>query len=628
MTWSWENAESGRRARDRAGAKLWRGKNALDGFNDSRLMINSMSPAAIADRVAADVLRAMPEPEIEAKNQADEDAARVAEGAIRENWRATRMREKMANAYRLSMFTRQVAFYHYWRPDLNDGLGDVDKRLIPGHRFIFENSKYSPQDMEYVGFEEPMLRSKLISMYPEKVTEIEEAMNASDGRVTNVDPDPLEESPGKGSQGARVYDRLVTTASSQEPPYTPVTSITTSLKRRGQGDPISEKVMVRFMWVRDYSVKRAKRPRIDPRTKRPMYTVHSGEDGRLSFEDDGHEIIETALGPQVVMKKKPKVTMIMDDVIVQKYPQWRHVVYIKGDRVLLWDVNWDARVPISVLRDRYPGIGFSAEGTGLRLATLAAARNVLWTIIFERLRKSLKGTWLTTPGSNLRRNTLVNEIGSVFTVTSIDSVKEFPVSPLESGYFQLLQIAEQEMEMLMGVTPMMKGQPVGRADSPQTYEQVADQSGGPILDRAKIIDQWIQDAVEIDLFFMRNHYTHEHLIETETAEGFATWTQATALTATGNFKVSVETGATLGRNTMRDRQEAEEAASLGFYALPMLGKLGHIRHWKKGLQQKAKIIGMGPQYQFLLGPGGANPAQQNMNLRAKNQRSHHKPGGK
>jgi len=628
MVYPWENQEGNRRQRDRTGAKLWRGKNSLDGFNDSRLMINSMSPTAIADRVAADVFRSMPEPEIEAKNDEDEDAARLAEGAVRQNWRMTRMREKAPNAYRQSMFTRQVGFYHYWREDLNDGLGDVDKVLVPAHRLIFDGMAYSVQDMEFIGFEKPMLRSKLISMYPEKVDEIETAMNDSDGRVTNVDPDPLDESPTKGSQGSRVYDRLVTTASSQEPPYTPVTSITTSLKRRGQGDPLSEKVMVRWMWIRDYSVKRAQRPKIDPRTKRPMYTVHRDESGAMSYEDDGHEIIDTALGPQILHKKKPKVSIVMDDVIVRKYPQWRHAVYIKGDRVLLWDVNWDGPVPISILRDRYPGIGFNAEGTALRLATLAASRNILWTIIFERLRKSLKGTWLTTPGSNLRRNSLVNEIGSVFTVTSIDSVKEFPVSPLEPGYFQLLQIAEQEMEMLMGVTPMMKGQPVGRADSPQTYEQVADQSGGPILDRAKLVDQWIQDAVEIDLWFMRQRYTHEHLVEVETAAGFSSWTEASALSLAGHFVVKVETGATLGSNSARDRQDAEQAAGMGFYGLPMLGKLGHIRHWKKGLKQKGAILAMGPQYQWLLGPGGANPAQQNMNIRAKTQRSHHKPGGK
>lgn len=625
----WEQAEPDRRKRDRIGARLWRGKNSLDGFTDTKLMINSMTPTAIADRVAADVMRASPTPEIMATNSDEEDAARLAEGAILTNWKNTRMDEKRANAYRQSMFTRQLGFYHYWREDLLDGIGDVDKRKIDGHRLIFDNRPYSTQDMKFLGFEEPMSRAELITLFPRKVNEIERAMEASEGTVTNrSDEDPLEEIGGKGNQG-RGSDRLVTTASTQTPPYTPVTSITTNLRGgRGKGDPLSEKVMVRYLWIRDYSVKRAQKPRLDPRSKAPMYELERDDAGRMAYDHDGHDVVDTVLGPQYIPKVRPRVRVIMDDCLVPKYPQWRHVVYVKGDRVLLWDVAWDGPVPVSILRDRYPGIGFHAEGTALRLGTLSASRNVLWTIILERLRKSLKGTWLTTPSSGLRRNNLTNEIGAVYTVNQIDSVKEFPVSPLEPGYFQLLQIAESEMEMLLGVTPMMQGQAVGRADSPQTYEQIANQSGGPILDRAKIIDQWIKDAVTIDLWFMQNRYTHEHVVQAETAEGFAVWTQASSLAIRGKFAVDVETGSTLGRSTQRDRQDAEEGANLGFYPLPMLGKLGRFPHWRKGLKMKGEIMAKGPQYSWLLGPAAAPPAQQAMNIRAKTNRSHHRPGGK
>ncbi len=209
-----------------------------------------------------------------------------------------------------------------------------------------------------------------------------------------------------------------------------------------------------------------------------------------------------------------------------------------------------------------------------------------------------------------------------------DAVKEFPISPLDAGYFGLLDKLETEMELLVGVTPAMKGQPIGRADSPQTYEQVADQSGGPILDRAKLVDAFIQDAAEIDLWFMQSYYTHEHVVEFETAEGFSTWTEASALVMRGNLAVRVETGSTLGRNAARDRTEANENAQAGFYALPMLGRMGRVRSWRQALKQRASIMKMGPQYQWLLGPSGAPPAQQAMNLRARTQRSHHRPGGK
>lgn len=625
----WEAAEGERRKRDRIGQKMWRGRNAIEGFNDARLMINSNTPAALAERVAADVLRAIPTPEIRAKNEDEEDAARLAEGALADNWKNTRMVEKRANAYRQSMFTRQVGFYHFWRDDLLDGAGDVDKQLIAGHRLIFDNDAVCVQDMKFVGFERAVSRAELITLFPDKVEEIEAAADASDGRVTSTDTDPLDETPLRGSQGAKVYDRLLAAGTTNVPPYTPVTSITSRLRGgRGTGDPLSEKVLARWMWIRDYSSKRDKRPRLDPRTKSPMYELERDDAGGITWDEDGHDIVDTVLGPQMIPKVSPRVRVVMDDVIVRKYPQWRHVAYVKGDRVKLWDCAWNGPVPISILRDRYPGIGFHAEGSALRLCTIAASRNILYTIIFERLRKSLKGTWLTTPQSGLKRNKLINDIGTVYLVNNIDSVKEFPVSPLEAGYFKLLEIAEAEMETLLGVTPMMKGQAVGRADSPQTYQQVADQSGGPILDRAKLVDQWIRDAVEIDLWFMQSRYTHEHVVDAETAEGFSTWQQASSLAIRGKFAIDVETGSTLARNALRDRQDAEEGANLGIYPLPMMAKLGHFPHWRKGMQMGAAIRAKGPAYAWMLGAAGAPPPQQAMNIRSKTNRSHHRPGGK
>jgi len=56
--------------------------------------------------------------------------------------------------------------------------------------------------------------------------------------------------------------------------------------------------------------------------------------------------------------------------------------------------------------------------------------------------------------------------------------------------------------------------------------------------------------------------------------------------------------------------------------------MGRVRAWRQGLKQKAAIMRMGPQYQWLLGASGAPPATQAMGLRAQTKRSHHKPGGK
>lgn len=628
----WEQNEGALRIRDRRGMRMWRGDvTASSGFgSDDSLSINSPTPTALFDRVAAEALRGMPEPEIEAHNEEEDDAARIAQGALRTNWRNTEFADKTAVGYRLAGFTRPIGFYHYWRHELLGGIGDVDRRMIPAHRLIVDDRTAFVRDMEFIGFEEEMSRAKLITLFPDKAEEIEAAGEVQANQPGGLATDPLKPNTALGAKGgSAVVDRLVAAGKINTPPYTPVASIKSGGKSR-QGDPLSETVKVRFLWIDDPTPKKEQRPRLDPKTKQPLYTVTRDEFGAPAFESGGYEVIQTPLGPQYVEKSKPQYEMVMDDVIVRKYKYKRHVAYVPTDRVLLWDVAWDGPVPISILRDRWPAYGFDAAGSALRMGSLSVARDVLWTIIFQRLRKSLAGTWIASVGSGLKRNKLINDIGAVFEVRGniSEAVKEFPMSPLDAAYFNLLDKIETEMEMLIGVTPVMKGQPVGRADSPQTYEQVADQSGGPILDRAKLIDRFVKDAAEIDLWFMQTMYTHEHVVEYETAEGFSTWKEASALVMRGKLAVRVETGSTLGRSASRDRQEANDNAAAGFYALPMLGKMGRVRNWRQGLKQRAAIMRLGPQYSWMLGASGAPPTVQAKGIHQQSQRSHHKPGGR
>jgi hypothetical protein len=625
----WEKNEGKLRERDRRGIRLFRDELWERGLGAGKLEITANTPLGLFERVAAEVLRGQPEPEIEAIDPDAEDAARVAQGAIRTNWRYSRVREKLGQAYRLAGFTRPVAFYHYWDQEAHGGLGDVNKRLVPGFRLIIDDRMAAVGDMEFVGFEEEMSRAKLITLFPSKAKEIEAAAEAAGSKPANITNDPLKPNTG-GVVGANmVVDRLIAQGALNTPPYTPATSI--KGPQRSKGDPLTEKVTVRFVWTRDPTPVREKRPRLDPKTKRQMYQLVRDDDGAPQFEEGDNEIVDTPLGPMNVPMRTPKTEIVMDDVIVLKYKHWRHTAYIPTDSLVLWDVSWDGPVPLSVLRDRYPAYGFDAPGTALRLATLASARNILWTFIFESLKKSQAGNWIASSDSQLKLNKVTNEIGNIYYVRGeIDkAIKEFPRQPLGADYFGLLDKIEAEMELLIGVTPMMKGQAVGRADSPQTYEQVAEQSGGPILDRAKLVDQWISDAAEIDLWFMQNNYTHEHVVEAETAEGFATWTEASVLTLRGKFAVRVETAATLGRSQSRARQEAQEGSQIGLYPLPMQAQLGQYRNWRQGIKQRAAIMKMGPQYGWLLGAAGAPPTQQAMNQRVQQgKRSHHTPGGK
>jgi hypothetical protein len=619
----WKSFERTRRSRDRQGISLFRGVTKFSGFNENRLLFQSNAAVALFERVVSEVLRGMPEPEIEAVNHEREEAAAIAQGAVRTNWRRDLMQRKLSSAYRLSGFTRAVGMYTYWKEEALNGIGDNAHETIQADRLIVDNRYGDVQDMEYVGFEKYYSRSKLITLFPSKVEEIEKAAEQSQSAGTSrgADENPL--SYGQIPQTGQT-DRLVTTATTQTPPYSPVTSINYKRKR----DPLSDQVCVRFMWYDDPTPKKIEVPVTDELTGEHQYAPDLDEDGKLQFDDEGHDVVHTVLGPQYVPRRKPRTKLLMEEKIVRKYPRTRHVAYIPSDQIVLWDVSWDGPTPISIIRDRAPADGFYAEGTALRLHNPQMGRNITWTIIIERLRKSLAGTFLTTPGSGLKRTQLVNEIGKVFTINSLDQFKEINMQNLDSAYMGMVDKIEQEMELLIGVTPAMRGQAAGRADSPATYEQLADQSGGPILDRAKLIDQFIEDQARIDLWFMQNFYTHRHVVEVENEIGFSTWQEASALAMDGEFEVRVKTGSTLVKNSSNDFQEAQKYAQAGFYALPALGKYGKVPHYRDALKQRMKIQALGPAYAGLLGPAAATPAQQQVSLRSQQQRNHHKPGGK
>jgi len=619
----WRGYERLRRSRDRQGISLFRGETKYSGMNEQRLLFKSNTAVALFERVVAEVLRGMPEPEIEAVNHDREDAAAIAQGAIRTNWRSDRMQRKLSSAYRLSGFTRACGMYSYWKEEARGGIGDVAHETIQADKLIVDNRYADIEDMEYCGFEKPYSRAKLITLFPSKVEEIELAAEQSVAGVSasNVDDNPL--SYGVAPVSGQT-DRLVTTASSQTPPYSPVTSINYKRKR----DPLSDAVTVRYMWYDDPTPKRIEVPVQDEITGEHQYVADLDEEGQLQFDDQGHDVVHTMFGPQYVPRQIPKTKMLMEEKIVRKYPRRRHVAYIPEDKIKLWDVSWDGPTPVTIVRDRWPADGFYAEGSALRLHNPQQARNITWTIILERLRKSLAGTFLTTPGSGLKRTQLTNEIGKVFTIQSIDMFKEINMQNLDSAYMGMIDKIEQEMELLIGVTPAMRGQAAGRADSPGTYEQLADQSGGPILDRAKLIDQWIEDQATVDLWFMQNWYTYRHVVEVENEIGFSSWQEASALAMDGEFSVRVKTGATLVKNSSNDFAEAQKYAQAGFYALPALGKYGKVPHYRESLKQRMKIQSMGPAYAGLLGAAAAAPAQQQASARSQQQRNHHKPGGK
>lgn len=618
-----QRGEDSRKAMDRKGAKFFRGDMWSDGVLAGRLPITANQAVANFERVAAMVTRAMPTPTITAIREDDEDGARVLEGAAQTNWRRCGMATKLKMAYRLAGFTRAPMIYRYWDHALLGGIGDVDARIVPAYRTMVDDRTHRVAEMEYVGIKERATRAKLIQLFPDKADEIEESMWTSPSAAAS--DDPLREGI-RGSSTAT--DRLVAQGNNgKTAPFAGKLTVASGDRKRGRQNPASEEVEVEYWWIDDPTPKKERRPMLDA-DRKPMYDLVRGDDGRVQFDVRGHEVIDTPLGPINRPKVTPKRSQRFQDVIVKKYSHRRHIAWIPSDKVILWDVAWNGPVPLTPLRDTLPLHGYHTPGSALRLTSLGIARNILFSIIFERLKLSLSGTWLAGTRSGLKKNKLTPEDGTVFQVTDISQVKQFPINPLDAAYFNLLDKIEAEMQKLLGLTNVQQGDAAGRADSPATYDKLIEQGGVTVVDRAQLVEEAVQDDTEIVVWFIKGYYTHEHLVEVEGDFGDTAWRAASALATRGEFSVRVETGSMLAYSQSAQMAQAEKASALGFYTLPDLGREGHVSHWKRALARKGKIIAAGPAMAYLLGPGGATPAQSAGVVKAASRRSHHGASGK
>jgi len=624
-----EEGQSGRNASDRKGAKFARSEMWDGGVSPGKLPITSNLALALTERLNSQLTRNKPAPLIEAINAGNDDAAALLQGGVSTAWTESKMQEKAVQGQHQASFTRACGWYTYWRSSLRGGIGDMDTRLIPGWRLIIDDRHLHSRDMEFIGFSEPCTRAKLISLFPDKAEEIEEAgsIAAIEGNSPGRTGDPLR--PGARG-GAESLDRNVL---NQPKAYLGKTSVSVGKNVRALKAGLAQEVQPCYMWIDDPTPEEYERPKLSA-LGQPMYElVRHPETNEVQFDHEGWEPIDSPIGPILQPKLKPKKRRIMETAVRKKYAYWRHVAWIPEDDIILWDVAWNGPPPLAIQRDTIPISGFHSVGRAQRLCDLGLARNILLTILFARLRQSMGGTWLATQRSGLKTNKLSNEPGLVYQVREIEGqVKNFPVDPIDAAYFNLLDKIEAEMGKLLNVSDVQQGQAVGRADSPQTYDKLIEQGGGPVVSLAQLLEETIRDWTTIQMWFMQNYYTHEHYVELENADGQTTWRAASALAVQGEFAVRMETGSQVAYSPSLLQAQAEKGAALGFYPLPMLGKLGHFPMYRQGLKMKMDLLRKAQSdpvvAQALLGASGAPPTQASRVVQNQGRRSHHAPGGR
>ena len=619
--------EAERRATSRRGAKLAKGRMWEEGITSGRLPISANQAIAQAEQFIASVLRNAPVPELRPINDSDEDAAALLEGAIVTNVKTQRLLEKLQSAMRMAFFSYPQLGYTYWdseyrRPD-GRVIGDFATRMYPSHRAIVDSRHWFVEDMDFAGVRETMSRAKLIRLFPDKADAIEAAMNLDGQEKPGMPGDPWDSPFHQGRPNA--LSRLV---ADDQGKFTGKQSIKVGGKMRKQ-NPLLAEIEAEFLWVKDSTPIEKEEPKLDS-TGRPIMHHQRHEDtGELLFDFDGWDtVVDPERGPMFQPKLKPRRTLVMQTNIVKKYPAWRHVAWLPDDGIILWDVRWDGPCPLWPVRTSYPLNDFwDREGQGLRRARHFRLRGtILWTIIFQRLKLSLGGTWLASFRSGLKRQKLTPEDGQVFYGKSIgqDDVRQFPVSPLDVSYVNVLHEIEQEMMKLIGLAPVQRGQAAGRVDASTAYDKLIEQAGTAQQNAAQLLESSLTDYARIAVWYVQNFYTHEHFVEVEDDDGITSFRQASRLATQGEFAIDMDTSAMQAHSDSAMRDVAQEGARLGIYSLPMLAKLGRYPQWRRALKQKMLLIEEGPQGAPLLGPAGAPPGQ--VARPAQTRRSHHKPG--
>lgn len=614
--------EEQRRANDRKGAKLFSSKMWESGIMQGRLPITANQAVALCERFLDMLAKNNPAPDVRAKSGAADSAADLLEGALLTNWQKDRMQFKTRVGGRLAMFTRPILGYTFWDEEKDGGRGDVSTRLIPAHRCIIDQRHLLIDDMEFKGFSERMTRAKTIMLFPDKADEIEMAIAAKDrSGEPSLRSDPLDmQATGPGASPDAVT-RLVESEGSD----TFVGTQSLKYSGRRKSDPYAEEIDVEFLWLNDPSPVMRKKPKLD-RHGFPVYRLERDDDDNVIYDVTGHDVFNHPLiGPMYVPKVEPRRRLVTEDHIEKKYRHTRHIAWIPQDDVILWDVAWDGPTPLSVLRANVPLWGYWIEGPALRLSSLAIARNVLYTIIFTRLKLSMSGTYLATPQSGLKRNKLTAEDGQVFYAHKIDeqNVRQFPVQPVDAAYFQLLDRIENEMMQLIGMTGPMKGEAEGRADSSSTYEVLLETGGSSLVGAGQLLEMFVEDWARIASWWMQKRYTSEHYVEIMDESG-STWKQASALALRGDFAITVETGSMASYSESARIERAKQYLGDGVYALPMYAEMAHIPRWRKALRQKGALL-QTPGEQWMAGgmPQGAGQTR-GPSPQPPNKRSHHK----
>ena len=297
---------------------------------------------------------------------------------------------------------------------------------------------------------------------------------------------------------------------------------------------------------------------------------------------------------------------------VRKYPYYRRCTMLLPDQRVIDDRAWDFPNPYALMQGGHQLEGPWSRGVMLDLESLQNQLNVSCCMMMENLRFSALRVAVSY-NSGLERNTLSVNPGDVINATGDQGSLQFVDFPqLSQAWFGWLQASMGMMEKIAGVDGVMGGEQVGRVDSAEAYDFLAEITGSRLTSDAWDMCTTIEQLMEVVGALVQKGYTQAHAVKVEDLEGNVSIQQVTQTDLIGTFQYKVKVGSTLAWSASALRKRTLEELQIGLIdKIAAWQRLG-TPDWK-GIKERLPT-----ESPALQAGAGAPPKRTRQNLSSKN----------
>jgi hypothetical protein len=590
-----DKSEDSRRRQDRIGGNMLFGRHWNVQLPPTRVSMTVNYAKALVEHRVALTTKQQPIPVVESLDGSDTPSVRIMRGVLMDWWDRDGMQAKLKRGRRISDTTRTCAFKALWDPTLYDGAGDACADLIPGWRLIIDPTTDDRRRMRFIGDRTVMTRSRAMMLYKDAGLEasraIEDASQVKSWSTGGSSVSPIKDP----------WDRFA----SVYPGVTVVAGVPTLEGYSAQGFPraqeIEQMVEVVELYLLDPTMVEDEVPKYDEEGF-PVRVPVLGDGGIPIFDELPGERVELPDGSLAVLPAyKLRTVQATERKFVRKYPFYRRVTMLLPDQTVIEDRAWDFPNPYSLLQGGSQLEGPWSRGVMLDLESLQNQLNVSCCMMMENLRFSAMRVAISY-NAGLERNTLSVNPGDVVNATGEKGSLEFvPFPELSQAWFGWLETTMKLMEKIAATDGVMSGEQVGRVDSAEAYDFLAEITGSRLTSDAQDMERCIAELMETIGALVQKGYTTAHAVKVEDLEGNISIQNVTQSNLVGTFRYKVRVGSTLAWSSSAIRKRALEDMEHG-----VLDKIGYWQAVGQANYQgiKARLEAEPPQLQ---GGAGSPP---------------------